>query len=93
MYRFGLKVKSNDQLRQDWLEKIIPVFRDLGVYVDPVLARYDEDEKVWRHVPIDWVETKRILTEGGPRVGDWRAHIAGSLKRNNVYRDVARVAA
>ena len=90
MFQFGLKVKSNDQLRQEWLEKIIPVFKDLGVYVDPALARYDEDEKVWRHIDIDWVETKRILKEGGPRVHEWQEHIRGTIDRNNVYRDVAR---
>lgn len=89
MYIFGLKVKSNDQLRQEWLTKIIPVFRDLGIQVDPDLARFDEDRQEWVYAAPDWAEIKRILNEGGPMLAHWRAHIAGTLERNATYRDIA----
>jgi ring-1,2-phenylacetyl-CoA epoxidase subunit PaaA len=89
MYQFGLKVKSNDQLRQEWLTKIIPVFRDLGIYVDPALASFDEESQEWSYASPDWVEIKRILNEGGPRLAQWREHVRGTLERNGVYRDVA----
>jgi ring-1,2-phenylacetyl-CoA epoxidase subunit PaaA len=89
MYLFGLKVKSNDQLRQEWLAKVIPVFVDLGIYVDPQLAHYDEDSESWHYASPDWIEVKRILAEGGPRLGQWREHVADSLARNQTYHDVA----
>lgn len=89
LYRFGIKVRSNDELRQQWLAKIIPVFQELGIHVDPELARFDEERGEWIYSAPDWVETKRIINEGGPRYEDWRSHIAGSLERNAAYRDVA----
>lgn len=88
MFRFGLKVESNDTLRQLWLTKIIPIFEELGVHVDPSLARYDDERGKWTYVPTDWTEVKRMLKEGGPRRNDWRAMIVASLERNSVYRDV-----
>jgi ring-1,2-phenylacetyl-CoA epoxidase subunit PaaA len=89
MYQFGLKVKSNDTLRQEWLTKIVPVFQELGIFVDPALARFDEERQEWEYASPDWVETKRIIKEGGPRYGDWRGKIQLSLERNSTYRDVA----
>jgi ring-1,2-phenylacetyl-CoA epoxidase subunit PaaA len=89
MYKFGLKVASNDELRQAWLTKIIPVFRKLGVHVDDAVVCWDADADVWRYPAPDWVAIKRILTEGGPRYAEWRAKIASSLERNAVYRDVS----
>lgn len=88
-YRFGLKVDSNDALRQAWLTKIIPVVRELGIYVDPGLARHDSDTGQWEYAAPDWDAVKRLLTEGGPRYRDWRERIARSLERNGLYRDVA----
>jgi ring-1,2-phenylacetyl-CoA epoxidase subunit PaaA len=89
MYKFGLKVRSNDELRQQWLTKIIPVFQELGIHVDPALARFDEERQQWDYASPDWVETKRIIKEGGPRYEQWRSHVASSLERNAIYRDVA----
>lgn len=89
MYKFGLKVRPNDELRQQWLTKIIPVFEELGVYVDPQLAHFDSERGEWDYATPDWAETKRIIVEGGPRYEDWRNHIRRSLERNAVYRDVS----
>lgn len=89
MYRLGLKVASNDDLRQAWLTKIIPVFLKLGVHVDDSLATWDSEAEMWSYRAPDWAEVKRTLTEGGPRLEEWRAKVAGSLERNGVYRDVA----
>lgn len=88
LYRFGIKVASNDSVRQDWLAKIIPVFLRLGVYVDPGLVRFDEESGSWWFAPPDWAAVKKMLREGGPRHEEWRAKIADSLERNALYRDV-----
>lgn len=90
MYRFGLKVRSNDELRQQWLTKIIPVFQELGIHLDPQLARFDEGRQEWDYAAPDWVRTKQVINEGGPRFADWRRRIADSFERNGVYREVAR---
>ncbi|MFF5988765.1 Phenylacetic acid catabolic protein [Prauserella flavalba] len=89
MYQFGIKVSSNDAMRQEWLAKIIPVFRKLGVHVDPALTHVDEETGKWWFASPDWVAVKKMLREGGPRHEEWRAKIADSLERNALYRDVA----
>lgn len=88
-YQFGLKVDSNDVLRQRWLTKMIPVFEDLGIRVDHELVHFDEEQQEWQYTPPDWTEVKQLIVEGGPRAEDWRRKIATSLERNSVYRDAA----
>lgn len=88
-YRFGLKVDSNDELRQRWIAKMVPVFAGLGVRVDPSLASYDEAAGRWDYVTVDWKATKRLIQEGGPVYQRWVDHIASSLERNGRYRDAA----
>src|SRR5207249_2035332 len=60
-YRFGLKVDSNDALRQRWIAKIIPVCQELGIHVPPDLVRYDEEAEEWVYAPVDWAEVKRVI--------------------------------
>lgn len=89
MYRLGLKVDSNDDLRQRWLDKMIPVFKGLGVRVDGELVRYDNSRSRWVFPEPDWDEISRLLDEGGPRVQDWHDTIATSIRRNAPYRRAA----
>lgn len=88
LYKFGLKVESNDYLRQAWLTRIIPVFRKLGVYIDPSLVSWDSGARCWIYPAPDWAQVKFMLANGGPRYADWRTKIARSLERNGTYRDV-----
>lgn len=89
MYQFGLKVDSNDVLRQRWLTRIIPVFEDLGVHVDPSLVHFDEERGEWWYTEQDWTAIKRLIKHGGPRTQDWTGHIRRSVEDNRVYRDAA----
>lgn len=91
-YRLGLKVDSNDELRQRWIAKMVPVFTELGVHVDPSLASYDENAGVWAYVDIDWAGVKRVIQEGGPMYRHWVDKVAASLERNRPYRDAALAA-
>lgn len=88
-YRLGLKVDSNDDIRQRWIAKIVPVFTELGVHVSPELASHDEDAGEWRFTPPDWAESKRLITEGGPKYQQWVDTVRGSLDRNARYRSAA----
>lgn len=89
MYKFGLKVSSNDALRQIWLTKIIPVFVELGVRVDPASVRFDEESMEWVYPSPDWTAVKHLLKTGGPRFQDWRTKVGESLNRNAGYRRVS----
>jgi ring-1,2-phenylacetyl-CoA epoxidase subunit PaaA len=88
LYRFGLKVESNDSLRQAWLSKLIPVLRGIGIHVDPSLVDFDEETGQWTYAPPDWADVKRVLHAGGPRYDEWRSRIADSIERNARYRKV-----
>jgi ring-1,2-phenylacetyl-CoA epoxidase subunit PaaA len=88
LYRFGIKIASNDSMRQEWLGKIIPIFQQLGVHVDPGIVHFDEGSQNWWFASPDWVAVKKMLREGGPRHEEWRATIAESLDRNAKYRDI-----
>src|SRR5439155_11832909 len=56
MYRLGLKVDSNDHIRQRWLARIIPVFQGMGYHVPRGLAHYDDDRETWVYAQPDWAE-------------------------------------
>jgi ring-1,2-phenylacetyl-CoA epoxidase subunit PaaA len=39
LYKWGIKVDSNDDIRQRWMSKIIPVVMSLGIHVDETVAK------------------------------------------------------
>ena len=88
-YRFGLKVDSNDDLRQRWIAKIVRVFRELGVHVSDDIARCDEETGEWTYCKVDWAACKKLITEGGPKYQEWVDTVRGSLERNGRYRKAA----
>lgn len=88
MYRFGLKVESNDVLRQRWLSKIVPVVQELGLHVPRELAFYDKESLSWEYASPDWDSVKRTITDGGPRYEDWRSKVADSYQRNSTFRNL-----
>lgn len=92
-WQMGLKVDSNDELRQRWVDRILPAVQDLGIKIDPELAWYDEDEEHWRFPETEWDEVKTVLKEGGPAYRDWVEHVRASLDRNELYRGAALRAA
>lgn len=92
-YQVGIKVDSNDALRQRWIAKIVPVFRELGVHVDSELAAFDEESGTWTYVEIDWKAVKDTINNGGPMYEQWVSRIADSIERNEVYRSAALTAA
>lgn len=89
MYQLGLKVESNDALRQRWLAKIIPVFAEMGYHVPYDMAHYDEELGEWVCAPPDWAEMERVLVEGGPAFGGYVDSIRSSMDRNADFRRAA----
>jgi ring-1,2-phenylacetyl-CoA epoxidase subunit PaaA len=85
-YRFGLKVDSNDVLRQRWLAKIIPVFVGLGVEIPPELVRHNAEQDIWEYATVDFDAVRQLVSNGGPRYHDWLDAINDSLERNRPYR-------
>ena len=65
MWLCGLKPHGNDELRQKWLGKIIPVARKVGLRVSTEQAN-EEPDGTWSFTMPDWAEVKRVIRNGGP---------------------------
>ncbi len=66
LIRWGIKTKTNDELRQEFVTKIIPELHALGLSVPDPDLRYDEGTGAWIHGPIDWDEFWRVIKGQGP---------------------------
>jgi ring-1,2-phenylacetyl-CoA epoxidase subunit PaaA len=63
--RWGIKPQSNEELRQEWLSKIVPVLRQLDVEIpDPAVVQ--DAAGVWSYTEPDWAEVQRVINGGGP---------------------------
>ena len=89
LFKWGIKVDSNDTIRQRWMTKIVPVVKSLGVHVDDSVAKYDEGTKFWSYSGVDWAEIKRLINDGGPMYKRWVESITRSLESNKRYRRAA----
>jgi ring-1,2-phenylacetyl-CoA epoxidase subunit PaaA len=66
LLHWKLKVKTNEDLRQDFLTIYVPKLWDLGISIpDPALA-YDEAAAGWVWTEPDWDEFWRVVRGDGP---------------------------
>jgi ring-1,2-phenylacetyl-CoA epoxidase subunit PaaA len=62
---WGVKTRTNEQSRQDWLSQYVPKLWDMGIEVpDPRLA-WDPDAKRWDYAEPDWDKLMAIV-KGDP---------------------------
>ncbi len=65
MMRWKLKMASNDDMRQKFLDMYVPKIWDLGLTIpDPLLKK--NEEGVWEYTEPDWDEFKRVINGDGP---------------------------
>ena len=79
---WGVKQKSNDELRQWFLDLAVPQARALPLEIPDPALRFDEASGHWRSGPIDWEEFWRVVRGGGicnreRLAARWRAHEEG----------------
>jgi ring-1,2-phenylacetyl-CoA epoxidase subunit PaaA len=64
--RWGIKKKSNDELRQRFVNQTVAQAKAIGLTIpDPALT-YDEQTQNWSFGPIDWDEFWRVVKGDGP---------------------------
>jgi ring-1,2-phenylacetyl-CoA epoxidase subunit PaaA len=64
--RWKVKPKSNDELRQRFVDLAVPQAKAMGLAIpDPELA-WDEENRHWRFGRIDWDEFWRVVRGNGP---------------------------
>ena len=66
LVRWGIKTKTNDELRQDYLDQIVPELNTLGISIPDPELRYDVASGHWIHGPIDWDHFWRVVRGFGP---------------------------
>ncbi len=66
LVRWGIKTKSNDELRQTFVNRMVPELRDLGLSLPDPDLRFDEETGDWATGEIDWEEFWRVVGGNGP---------------------------
>lgn len=95
LVRWGIKTKTNDELRQDYLDQIVPELRTLGLSIPDPDLHFNEDSGHWVHGPIDWDHFWRVIRGHGPcnkeRMEDrQKAHEDGAWVREAIAAYAAR---
>jgi len=66
LVRWQIKLKTNDEQRQQFLKQFVPKMYDLGLTVPDKSLRYDKETDRWRYDDPDWEEFLRVVRGGGP---------------------------
>lgn len=64
--KWRIKTKTNDQVRQEFVDHIVPQIRALGLEVPDPDCKYDEQTGHYRFTAPDWNELKRVINGDGP---------------------------
>lgn len=66
LMKWKVKMLSNDDTRQQWLDMYVPKIWELGLTIpDEKLAKNEETGK-WTYTEPDWEEFKRVINGDGP---------------------------
>ena len=65
LLRWRVKVKSNDELRQWFVDLAVPQVHEIGLEVPDPRLEFDAKTGHWRTGPIDWDEFWRVIRGGG----------------------------
>ena len=66
LVRWGIKTKTNDELRQEFVNELVPSLHTLGLTVPDPDLYYDEANDNWISGEIDWDEFWRVIKGDGP---------------------------
>jgi len=64
--KWRIKTKSNEQVRQEFVDHIVPQIRALGLDVPDKDCQYDKGSGHYRYTQPDWEELKRVVNGNGP---------------------------
>jgi ring-1,2-phenylacetyl-CoA epoxidase subunit PaaA len=63
--RWGIKSRTNEESRQEWLSQYVPKLWDVGIELPDPELRYDAEAAHWHYTEPDWDELRRII-KGDP---------------------------
>ncbi len=65
-FKWKIKRKSNDELRQKFIDKTVQQAYVIGLTIPDPLLKWNEDKQGYDHGPIDWSEFKNVISGNGP---------------------------
>jgi ring-1,2-phenylacetyl-CoA epoxidase subunit PaaA len=93
LMEWGLKVKSNDELRQQYLEQFyVPKLEKYGLELPDDKLEYDEEAERWNYTEQDWDEFINVSRGNGPMNEERLADRRSALEDNDWVRRAAGVA-
>ncbi len=66
LMRWQVKLTSNDDLRQRWVNRTIPQATAVGLAIPDPELRYDAETRNWHFTPPDWDEFWSVVKGNGP---------------------------
>ncbi len=66
LMRWCIKLKTNDQQRQEFLRQYVPKIRELGLTLPDKRLGYDERSSRWLYTEPDWSEFFKVVNGNGP---------------------------
>lgn len=66
LVKWRVKLKTNDEQRQQFLRQFMPKIYDLGLTVPDKSLRYDKSSDTWLYDDPDWAVFKKVVNNGGP---------------------------
>jgi ring-1,2-phenylacetyl-CoA epoxidase subunit PaaA len=66
LLKWKVKLKSNDDLRQRFVNLTVPQAQAIGLTLPDSALKYDEATKNWDFGPIDWAEFYQVIGGNGP---------------------------
>lgn len=66
LLKWKVKLKSNDDLRQRFVNLTVPQAHAIGLSLPDPDLKYNETTKNWEFGPIDWAEFKQVIGGNGP---------------------------
>ncbi|TDL35519.1 1,2-phenylacetyl-CoA epoxidase subunit A [Jeotgalibacillus sp. S-D1] len=65
--KYGIRTKSNEELRQDFFTKYVPRILSLGLTIPDSTMHYSKEAEQWIYQQPDWAEFKKIVQNKGPK--------------------------
>ena len=66
LMKWKVKMATNDQCRQQFLDMYVPKIWELGLTVPDPLTRKNQETGEWDFSEPDWEEFKRVINGDGP---------------------------
>jgi ring-1,2-phenylacetyl-CoA epoxidase subunit PaaA len=93
LMEWGLKVKTNDELRQQYIDEFyVPKLEKYGLEIPDDKMQYNEDTERWEHRELDWDHFLDVSRGNGPMNDERLTDRRKALEDNDWVRRAAGVA-